>query len=277
MALRIGTNVAAINSQRTMADNQRAIDKTYSQLASGSRINKSADDAAGLAISENMRAQLRSGRQARRNANDGISFVQVAEGGLNQVNNMIIRLRELSIQAASDTVGEAERGYIQQETEQIKNEIDRVSRATKWNTTQLLDGSSPVFDFQIGIHSDPFLDQISFDASQLDTTLEGLDLQNIDLSEKETAQEGLAYLDRAQEKIGSVRASFGALQNRLAHTIDNLQVFEENTAAAKSRIKDTDFAEASAEMTKQNILLQASTAMLAQANQKNNLALGLIG
>jgi len=260
-----------------MATNQRAIDKTYEQLASGSRINKSADDAAGLAISENMRAQLRSGRQARRNAEDGISFVQVAEGGLNQVNNMIIRLRELSIQAASDTVGEAERGYIQQETDQIKNEIDRVSRATKWNTTPLLDGSSPVFDFQIGIHSDPFLDQISFDAAQLDTTLEGLDLQNIDLSTKETAQDGLAYLDRSQEKIGSVRASFGALQNRLTHTIDNLQVFEENTAAARSRIKDTDFAETTAEMTKQNILLQASTAMLSQANQKNNLALSLIG
>ncbi len=277
MSLRISTNLAAINAQRTMGNNQRSIDRTYEQLASGSRINKSADDAAGLAISENMRAQLRSGRQARRNAEDGISFVQVAEGGLNQVNNMIIRLRELSIQAASDTVGEAERGYIQQEVEQIKTEIDRVSRATKWNSTPLLDGSSPVFDFQIGIHSDPYLDQISFDASQLDTTLDGLNLQNIDLTTKENAQDGLAFLDASQEKIGSVRASFGALQNRLTHTSSHLQVFEENTAAARSRIKDTDFAESTAELTKQNILLQASTAMLSQANQKNNLALSLIG
>ncbi len=277
MSLRINTNLAAINAQRTMGSNQRMIDKTYSQIASGNRINRSADDAAGLAISENMRAQLRSARQARRNADDGISFIQVAEGGLNEVNNMIIRLRELSIQAASDTVGDKERGYINQEAQALKLELDRVAKATKWNTTPLLDGSSPSFDFQVGIHSDPFLDTIKFDPSKADTTLEGLGLTLIDLSSKESAKEGLLYLDSSQEIVADARASFGALQNRLQHTIENLQVFEENTSAAKSRIRDTDFAEASAELTKQNILLQASTAMLSQANQKNNLALSLIG
>ena len=277
MSLRINTNIAAINAQRTMGSNQRMIDKTYSQLASGSRINKSSDDAAGLAISENMKAQLRSARQARRNANDGISFVQVAEGGLNEVNNMIVRMRELSIQSASDTVGDKERGYINQEAQAIKLEMDRVAKSTKWNTTPLLDGSKASFDFQVGIHSDPFLDTISFDPSKADTTLSGLGLSTIDLSTKEGAKEGLLYLDQSQEIVADARASFGALQNRLTHTIQNLQVFEENTAAAKSRIKDTDFAEASAELTKNNILLQASTSTLAQANQKNQLALGLIG
>ncbi len=277
MSLRINTNIAAINAQRTLGISQRNINKTYAQLSSGSRINKSADDAAGLAISENMRAQLRSARQARRNAEDGISMIQVAEGGLNEVNNMIIRLRELSIQSASDTISDVERNYIQKEVDQVKSEIDRVAKSTKWNKTPLLDGSRPVFDFQVGIHSDPMLDQISFDSTETDSSLFGLDLEDINLVDKEYAREGLEYLDNAQKKIGSMRADFGALQNRLNTTIANLQVSEENIAAANSRIRDTDFAETTATLTKNNIQLQAATAMLAQANQKNNLALNLIG
>ncbi len=277
MGMRVSTNIAAVNAQRNLLGSQMNIQDSLSKLASGSRINKAADDAAGLAISENLKGQIRSTRQANRNANDGISMVQTAEGGLNEIGNIIVRMRELGIQAASDTVSNLERGFVDKEIQQLKNEMQRIASATTWGKTKLLDGSTPTFDFQVGIYNDEFDDRISFDASVNVATLDALGLSGMDYNEKLGAQESLSLLDAAQEKVNGMRANLGALQNRLLSTVQNLGVFEENMAAANSRIRDTDMANSSSELTRNTIMLQASTAALAQANQTSSVALKLIG
>lgn len=277
MGMRVTTNIAAINAQRNLIGSQRSISKSMAQLSSGSRINIAADDAAGLAISERLKAGIRSARQANRNANDGISMVQTAEGGLNEISNIVTRLRELGIQAASDTVGSVERGFLDKEVQQLKSEIQRISLSTKWGTTNLLDGSTPQFDFQVGIYNNAEEDRISFNASENNAQLDSLGLSGLDYTSKEGAQEALGALDMAQNSVNGMRANLGALQNRLTSTTDNLGVLEENMSAANSRIRDTDVAMASSEMTRNNILLQAGTSTLAQANSVNQLALKLIG
>ncbi|GIL17931.1 MAG: Flagellin [Ignavibacteriaceae bacterium] len=277
MGMRVTTNLSAINAQRNLIGSQRSLNKSMGQLASGSRINIAADDAAGLAISERLKAGIRSARQANRNANDGISMVQTAEGGLNEIGNIVTRLRELGIQAASDTVGETERGFIHKEVDQLKSEIQRITQTTAWGKTKLLDGSTPAFDFQVGIYNNAEEDRITFDSSSNNSSLDSLGLAGLDYTSKEGAQEGLSALDTAQTQINGYRANLGALQNRLVSTVDNLGVYEENMSAANSRIRDTDVAQASSEMVRNNILLQAGTSTLAQANQTNQLALKLIG
>ncbi len=277
MGMRVSTNIAAINAQRNLGTSQRNIQDSLAKLSSGSRINKSADDAAGLAISENLNAQIRSARQANRNANDGVSMVQTAEGGLNEISNIIIRMRELGIQAASDTVGENERGFVNKEIQQLKNELQRISSVTTWGKTKLLDGTTPTFDFQVGIYNNEFEDRISFNSSENVATLDALGLEGLDYTTKEGAQTALESLDASQVAVNGMRANLGALQNRLQSTVNNLGVAEENMSAANSRIRDTDVASASAELTRNNILLQTSTAALAQANQSNQVALSLIG
>jgi flagellin len=277
MGFRVATNISAINAQRNLGTSQKNISKSMGQLASGSRINKAADDAAGLAISERLKASIRSIKQSNRNANDGISMVQTAEGGLNEIGNIIIRLRELGIQAASDTVGETERSFINKEVDALKNEVQRISKVTTWGSTKLLDGTTPTFDFQVGVFNDDFEDRISFDASTNVATLDALGIAGLDYSSKEGAQSGLASLDLAQNQTNEMRSNLGALQNRLMSTVNNLEVAEENLSAANSRVRDTDVAQASAEMVRNNILLQASTSTLAQANQTTGMALKLIG
>ncbi len=276
MGMRISTNIAAVNAQRNLSGSQSNIADSLAKLASGSRINKSADDAAGLAISENLKAQIRSTRQANRNANDGISMVQTAEGGLNEIGNIIVRMRELGIQASSDTVSNVERGFVDKEVQQLKSELNRIAAVTTWGKTKLLDGSTPTFDFQVGIFNSENEDRISFDASQNVATLDSLGLASADYTTKEGAQMSLENLDKAQEGVNGMRSNLGALQNRLLSTTQNLGVFEENMSAANSRIRDTDMANASSELTRNSIMLQASTAALSQANQTSNAALSLI-
>ncbi len=277
MGMRVSTNLAAINAQRNLIGSQRVMSKSMSQLASGSRINIAADDAAGLAISEKLKAGIRSARQANRNANDGISLVQTAEGGLNEIGNIVTRLRELGIQASSDTIGDTERGFIHKEVSQLSSEIQRIASTTSWGNTKLLDGSTPNYDFQIGLHNVAEEDRISFNASENVATVDKLGLSGLDYTTKEGAQSALSQLDNAQNMVNGSRANLGALQNRLSSTVDNLAVYEENMSAANSRIRDTDVAQASSEMTRNNILLQAGTATLAQANQSTQLALKLLG
>jgi flagellin len=277
MGMRVSTNISAINAQRNLVTSQRMIGKSMGQLASGSRINIAADDAAGLAISERLKASIRSARQANRNANDGISMVQTAEGGLNEIGNIVTRLRELGIQASSDTIGDTERGFINKEVGQLKSEVQRISATTSWGKTKLLDGSTAMFDFQVGIHNNAEEDRISFNAKENNASLDSLGMAGIDYTTKEGAQTAMVVLDDAQNQVNSYRANLGALQNRLQSTVDNLAVYEENMSAANSRIRDTDVASASSEMTRNNILLQAGTATLAQANQSTQLALKLIG
>lgn len=276
MGMRVSTNIAAINAQRNLNTSQAAMKDSFAKLSSGSRINKAADDAAGLAISENLKAQIRSARQANRNANDGISMVQVAEGGLNEIGNIVTRLRELGIQAASDTIGDTERSFINKEVEQLKSEAQRIASVTTWGSTKLLDGSTPNFEFQVGIFNNGFEDRISFEAGQNEATLSSLGIDGLDYTQKEGAQEALEQLDSAQTRVNEMRSNLGALQNRLQSTSNNLLISEENLSAANSRIRDTDVAEASAELTRNNILLQAGAATLAQANQMNSVALSLI-
>ena len=277
MGLRISTNVASINGHRNLMKSQVEMQNSQAQLSSGSRINKAADDAAGLAISETMRGHVRSYRQANRNANDGISLVQTAEGGLNEIGNIVVRLRELGMQAASDTVGERERGFINKEVEQLKSEITRIAETTTWGETKLLNGSTPTYDFQVGLFNDETQDRISFVASENIATLDALGIGAIDYNSKTGAQEALTALDNAQYVVNESRSNLGALQNRLVSTVTNLGVAEENLSAANSRIRDTDVAQATADLAKNNVLLQTSTATLAQANQSSGLALQLLG
>ncbi|HTL12618.1 MAG TPA: flagellin [Bdellovibrionota bacterium] len=277
MGLRINTNVTSINAQRQMARTRQALDQSLERLASGSRINRAGDDAAGLAISEKMRADIRGMRQARRNALDGISMIQVSEGGLNEVSNILIRLRELSIQAASDTIGDTERGFVDREFQALKMEIDRIANVTQFNGIPLLNGQAGTFEIQVGINNNPVLDRIVYNGERADSSLEALKIGGESVATKQGAQLGLAVIDDALNHVNSIRADLGAMQNRMQSTINNMQIYEENLSAANSRIRDTDMAEETSEMTKQNILLQAGVAVLGHANQTQSAALHLLG
>ena len=277
MGMRVTTNVASINAQRAMAGAQRDIQKSFAQMSSGSRITKAADDAAGLSISEGLKANGRSLQQAIRNSNDGISMIQVAEGGLNEISNIMVRLRELGIQASSDTVGDRERGFINNEVKQLVSEADRISKTTRYGGVNLIDGTGKQFDFQVGIYNNDELDRISYDAAGTNATVDSLGIASLDFSSKDGAQQALEVIDEAQLRANSFRSSMGALQNRLTSTVDNLNVSYENIMAANSRIRDTDLASASAELTRSNILLNASVGTLAQANTSPQLALKLVG
>lgn len=276
MGMRISTNMAAISAQRSMTGSSREIQKSMAQLASGNRITKSADDAAGLAISENLKSSIRSYAQANRNANDGISLIQTAEGGLGEISNILTRMRELGIQASSDTVSDKERVMVDKEVQQLKQEVQRIAMTTKFGNQPLIDGSGANFDFQVGIQNNPDADRISFDAGATNATASALNIDSFDFTSKSGAQDALSVLDASQSEVNGYRATLGALQNRLNSTIDNSSTMYENLAAANSRIRDTDVAQASADSTRNNILLQASTATLAQANQIPAMALKLI-
>lgn len=276
MGLRIATNVQAINAQKNLYGLSNDISTTMARLSSGNRINRSADDAAGLAISENLKAQIRGFKQANRNANDGISLVQVAEGGLSEITNMLVRLRELAIQTSSDTIGDRERALVDIEYQQLKEEIDRVAQTTQFNGAPLLNGTGGVLDFQVGVYNDPMNDRISYDVSQGNATLESMMLTNLSVATKEQSQESLTFVDEAMSFIGATRASLGAVQNRLQSTSQVLATSEENFAAANSRIRDTDIATESTALAKNNILMNAATSVLAQANTQQQLALKLL-
>lgn len=277
MSLRINTNLASINSQRQLFNTNLGMQRNLERLSSGYRINRASDDAAGLAISENLRAQIRGMKQANRNANDGISLAQVAEGGLNEISNMLIRMRELAIQGASDTVGDTERGFIDMEFQGLKREIQRVAEVTEFNGQELLNGLGGTYEIQVGVHNDPFQDRITFDATQADVTVDALGLTAESLTGKDTSRNTLATLDESLTKVNATRADLGAFQNRLVSTINNLNIAHENLSAANSRIRDADIAEETAELTRNNVMMQANMATLSQANGVTNLALKLLG
>lgn len=306
MGLRIRTNVQSLNAQRHMQNSTEEVAKSTERLASGYRINKGADDAAGFAIAEVLRGDIRSLTQARRNANDGVSLVEVAEGGLGEINNIMIRLRELSIQAASDTIGTRERAYLNQEFYQLKDEIDRIAVSTEFNGTRLLTGNAGIpeelledhnfspLEIQVGKDYYPGADSlearnpidiIRLDLSKLNAFTDGEDSLNIGATTNEegarvdskgTAQMSIDRIDKAMQKVASYRADLGAVQNRLEKTDKAIAIQIENLGAARSRIKDVDFASETANMTQQSILQQAGAAVLAQANQQPQIALKLL-
>lgn len=278
MGLRIATNVSSLTSQRHLRSTRELLDRSLERLSSGYRINRAGDDAAGLAISEKLRAKTRGLIQAQRNASDGVSLIQVAEGGLNEVQNILVRMRELGVQAASDTIGAQERRYLDLEYQQLKDEVDRVANGTEFNGTFLLDGTGGSLDFQVNTGGENLLgvDRISFEAFKLDVNTDKLGLEELTVTSKVDSQRSLAYVDRAIETVSSTRAELGAIENRLTSTIRNISISVENLSAARSRIKDVDVADETAELTKNNILMQAGTSVLAQANNVPKLALALL-
>lgn len=276
MGLRINTNTAALNAQRNLYGTKMSLDRSLEKLSSGYRINRAGDDAAGLAISESLRGQIRGLKQAWRNAQDGVSMIQVAEGGLQEVANILVRLRELGVQAASDTVGPIERQLLNVEYQQLLDEVDRIADSTEFNGTPLLSGTGAILDFQVGTRNDPNIDRLSFDASKTDANSAALGVNLTTVSDKASAQNSLSAIDEAIVGVSAMRADFGAMQNRLNSTINNLSISIENLSAANSRIRDVDVAEETAEMTKQNILMNAGTSVLAQANNTAKSALTLL-
>ncbi len=277
MGLRINTNVASLSAQRALGITKNNLDSNLRKLSSGERITRASDDAAGLAISEKLKAHIRGLRQAKRNSDDGISLIQTAEGGLNEISNIVIRLRELAIQAASDTVGDTERSFSNIEFKNLQDEIQRISQGSEFNGRKLLDGTGGLVEIQVGIHNDPLQDRIAYDSTQTDSTLENLGLLAENIASKEGAQLSLSKLDDALVRINGTRANLGALQNRLQSAGNTIAISEENFSAANSRIRDVDVASETADMTKNNILAQAGVSVLAQANQTPNFALKLLG
>ena len=276
MGMRITTNLASINAQQNLAASQREIGKSFRQLSSGSRITKAADDAAGLSISETLKSTIRGYGQAQRNANDGISMVSVAEGGLGEISNILTRLRELGVQASSDTVGNDERGFINKEVQQMISEVERIAQSTRFGKTTMLNGEGERFEFQIDINNDDFKDRIGFEPAEIKATTDALGIANFDFSDKMDARKSLEVLEGAQRQVNGYRATLGSIQNRLISTTDNLGVAIENFSAANSRIRDADVAESTAELSRNSILLNASVGVLAQANNQPSAALKLL-
>ena len=276
MGMRIGTNITALNAQRSLAITKNSLDRTMEKLSSGSKINKASDDAAGLAVSENLKANMRGLKMANRNTQDGISLLQMAEGSLSEVGNMLVRMRELSIQSASDTISDRERKLTGGEYTQLMNEIDRIAESTEFNGTKLLNGEGESFDFQVNTKNSNLTDRISFEPSEADASTVALGVRFSDIFSKAGAQESLNVIDRAISQVSGLRASFGSIQSRLNSTVENINSSLENTAAANSRIRDSDIAEESSELAKKNIMLQAGTSVLAQANQQPGMALSLL-
>ena len=277
MGLRVNTNTQSLAAQRNLGINNGLQKASLEKLASGTRINRAADDAAGLAIADKMRASIRSIKQDMRNANDGISMIQTAEGAMNEVGNILVRFRELSMQAASDTVGDTERGFIDKEVQQLKQEVNRIAGATEYNGTKLLSGEGKSLDFQIGLNNNPEQDRFQFDVQKTNITADRLGITDVTATTKESAQNNLSVVDGAIQMLSGNRAELGALQNRLQSSISSMQIYDENLSNARSRIYDVDMASETAELTKQNILSQAGTAVLSQANQNSMLALKLLG
>ena len=276
MGLRIATNVASINAQQSLGQSQRAMQTSLAQLASGSRITKASDDAAGLSISETLKSTIRGYAQAQRNANDGVSMVQVAEGGLGEISNILTRLRELGVQAASDTVGDQERGFIDKEVQQLKNEVQRIAVSTRYGKANLLDGTGDQYDFQVDINNDDFRDRISFKAGETIATTDALQIDDFDYSSKEGARSALEVLEQSQILVNGYRANLGALQNRLVSTNEHLSTSIENFAAANSRMRDADVAASTAELTRNSVLMNANVSTLMQANAQPQMALKLL-
>lgn len=273
------TNVASLNAQRNLSETQKNLSASIGRLSSGMRINSASDDAAGLGISENLKANIRSLAQAQRNSNDGISMGQVAEGGMNQMQGIVSRMRELSVQSANQTLGSTERGYIQTEFTQLSQEIDRISNVTEFAGQKLLDGSASAgLSLQVGINNTTN-DRLTFKITALKTTTLGstsLHVGSASLSTATNAQKAIAVFDKAIQQLSSARAGIGASQNRLQVTVSNLSVAQENLSAAQSRISDVDVANETANLSKAQILSQAGLAVLAQANQMPQSALSLL-
>lgn len=282
MAIYVNTNVQSLTAQRKLDKSQNSATKSLQRLSTGLRINSAADDAAGLAISEKLKSQTRSLEQAQRNANDGVSLTQTAEAGVEQMQGILGRMRELSVQSSNGTLSSSDREFLNDEFSSLRTELDRIADTTEFNGIKLLQGSASAgVDFQIGIN-DSANDRItvkitSSRSDDLGGTAASLKLDQQSISQASKAQDSLASIDKAINQLSSVRSGLGSSQNRLSISVDNLGSTVENLAAANQRIRDVDVAKETANLTKSQILVQAGLSVLAQANQSPQIALSLIG
>lgn len=276
MGLTVNTNLASNNALTNLNSTTRSLGASFERISSGLRITKAGDDAAGLGVAENLSAAARGLRQAMRNANDGTSLIQVAEGATDEVANIVKRMRELAVQSSSETLEDTERAYIQTEFTELADEVDRIAAVTEFSGVMLTDGSDADLDVQVGLN-DSLNDRITITLGDLTTATLGVDTGTIDLSTAAGAQGALAGIDAALDTINGYRAGYGATQNRLESAMRNLETQAENFTAAESRIRDADFAYETAQMSKNQIMQQAGVSVLAQANQLSQSALKLIG
>ncbi|MFT7534209.1 MAG: flagellin [Hyphomicrobiaceae bacterium] len=275
MGLRVNTNVASINAQRNLSTVSERLGGNFRRLSTGLRISTAADDSAGLAISERLRSQVRSLEQGKRNANDGISLVQTAEGSLNEVSSILIRLRELAIQSSNGTVSDQDKATLDEEFSSLVSEVDRIGQSTEFNGIKLLDGSSSSVSFQIGFGTTAGVDTLAVSLSAALST--SLALDSLDIGSTGSTTTALQNIDSAINSVSSLRGSLGAMQNRLGSTINTLAITTENLSAAESRIRDVDVAYETAQLTRNNILQQAAISVLSQANSAPQSALQLLG
>ncbi len=287
MALRINYNYESVSAQRNLSSTQSSFFKAIEQLSSGLRINKASDDAAGLAVSEKLKNQVRGLNQAQRNAQDGISLIQTAEGALNETHSLLSRMRELAIQSANDTLSNSDRAHLQAEVNQLLSEVDRIGNSTQFNNVVLLNNNTAAggagvgaFKFHIGANAETTsmvgANEVSLYSSTLNATASGLSITTVSVSTQSSSNAVISALDAAVETVSTQRGLMGAMQNRLEHSIESLGVASENAGAANSRIRDADVAKAVSEMVRTQILQQSTMAVLAQANQAPQMALQLL-
>jgi flagellin len=275
MGLRVNTNSASNNAQRNLSTVTDRLSTNYRRLSTGLRISTAADDAAGLAISERLRSQIRSLDQAKRNANDGISLVQTAEGGLNEVSSILVRLRELSVQASNGSVSNQDKDTLNEEFKSLVSEVNRIGRSTEFSGIKLLDGSASSVSFQVGFGTTSGIDTLAVSLSAALST--SLSLNSLDIGSAGSTTTAITNIDAAINTVSSLRGSLGAAQNRLGSTINTLAIQVENLSAAESRIRDVDVAYETAQLTRNNILQSAAISVLSQANSQPASALRLLG
>jgi flagellin len=274
--LTINTNMPSVNALKNLNNTVKNLNNTFQRISSGLRINKAGDDAAGLGVAENLDMEYRGVRQAMRNANDGVSVVNIAEASANEVGNIIKRMRELAVQSSSGTLATTERSYIQTEFLELTSEIDRIADTTEFNGVKLANGVGTSVDVQVGVNNTAN-DRISITLGDL-TAVAGLGIAaTVSMSTAVKAQAALTVIDGAMNKVNGFRANFGAVQNRFESALRNLDTYSENILAGQSRIRDADFAYETAASAKNQILQQSGVAVLAQANQLNQAALRLVG
>ena len=275
MAIDVKTNTASLNSLTQLNRTTRALSRSFERISSGLRIARAADDAAGLAVAENLRASHKSAAVAARNTNDGMSIVAVAEGASSEVGNILVRMRELAIQGASETLGTDERAYIQQEYVSLSDEVNRISAVTEFNGSTLVDGSAGVIGVQVGIQN-TVNDQIDITLGDLRSSTLGIDTASIDMSTATGASASLTDIDAAIDIVSSYRAGYGATENRLTNALTNLETFEQMTVEAEARIRDADFGKETAMLSQNQVLQQAGVSVLGQAKNLNQSALTLL-
>ncbi len=275
MSLYINHNIASLVAQRRVANTQRSLQESFERVSSGLRINKAADDAAGLGVAENLQAQYRSSRVAMRNTNDGISVVQTAEGSTNEVANIIQRMRELAVQSSSEVLATTERGYIQDEFSQLTQEVERIANVTEFNGKKLTNNSNASLAVQVGVNNSAN-DRISITLGDLTSSTLGVRTAVMSLNSVASARAAITSLDSALDTVNGYRSDFGAIQNRLGSALQNIEIYAENLASAEAQIRDADFAYETAELSKLQIMQQAGLSVLAQAKMSTQGVLSLL-